>query len=188
MLSVPGFNRTIKTRMWRYFSAKGTYRWIDIVQDLVKGYNNSKHRSIGMTPNQVNLSNEAQVRDTLYPPLPQVQQKQRYKLNDSVRISRKKGPFEKGYQMTYGFEVFQISEVKDSYPITYGIKDYNQNIIKGSFYDSELQHVDKSDDIWTVEQIVRTRTRRKKKEYLVKWAGYPESANSWVPHHDLFKL
>ena len=174
--------------MWRYFSAKGTYRWINVVDDLVKGYNNSKHRSIGMAPNQVNLSNEADVRETLFPSIPQVQQKQRYNVNDTVRITRKKGPFEKGYQMTYGFEVFQISQVKDTYPITYAIKDYNQHDIKGSFYDAELQHVNKSDDIWTVERIVKSRTRRGKKEYLVKWAGYPESTNSWVLHQDLFRL
>ena len=183
-----GFNRTLKTLMWRYFSAKGTYRWVDVVQDLVKGYNNSKHRSIGMTPNQVNLENEADVRAKLFPPLPQVQQKQKFKIGDTVRITRKKGVFEKGYQMTYGFEVFGISQVKDTYPITYSIKDYNDEVIKGSFYTNELQHVDKSDDIWTVERIVDKRIRSGVTEYKVKWAGYPETVNSWVPHQDLFNL
>ena len=188
MFIVLGFNRTLKTRMWRYFSAKGTYRWIDIVDDLVKGYNNSKHRSIGMTPNQVNLSNEADVRQTLFPPTQQVQQKQKFALGDTVRVTRKKGVFEKGYQMTYGFEVFQIAQIKDTYPITYGIKDYNNLTIKGSFYENEIQHVDKSDNIWSVERIVQSRTRRGRKEYLVKWSGYPVSANTWIPHQDLFRL
>ena len=31
------FNRTLKTRMWKYFTAKNVY--IDIFQDIVHGYN-----------------------------------------------------------------------------------------------------------------------------------------------------
>ena len=38
--------RTLKTRMWRYFTAKRTRRYIDVLQDLVDSYNKSKHRSI----------------------------------------------------------------------------------------------------------------------------------------------
>ena len=35
--------RTLKTRMWRYFTAKRTRRYIDVLQDLVDSYNQSKH-------------------------------------------------------------------------------------------------------------------------------------------------
>jgi transposase InsO family protein len=38
--------RTLKTRMWRYFTAKKTMRYIDILPDLVLSYNHSVHRSI----------------------------------------------------------------------------------------------------------------------------------------------
>ena len=43
---VEGFNRTIKTRIWTYLSDHGTVRWVDISQDVVDAYNNSRHRSI----------------------------------------------------------------------------------------------------------------------------------------------
>ena len=45
---VEQFNQTIKTRIWTYLSDRGTVRWVDIIQDLVDAYNNSRHRSIGM--------------------------------------------------------------------------------------------------------------------------------------------
>ena len=131
---VERFNRTLKTRMWRYFSAKGTYKWIDVVQDLVDGYNNSKHRSIKMTPNQVNSTNEAEVRSNLFPPTVHTRELKKFKVGDTVRIARKKGTFEKGYKMTYGFEVFKISDVKDTYPLTYGIKDYDGEISCAGYY------------------------------------------------------
>ena len=38
---VEGFNRTLKTRMWKYFTTKNTRVYIDILQDIVQGYNNS---------------------------------------------------------------------------------------------------------------------------------------------------
>ena len=63
---VERFQRTIKEKMWRYFTANGTNRWIDILDDLILSYNDSYHRSIKCKPNQVNKSNEAQVYQNLY--------------------------------------------------------------------------------------------------------------------------
>ena len=47
---VEHFNRILKTRMWKYFTAKNTLVYIYILQDIVHGYNNSYHRSIGQAP------------------------------------------------------------------------------------------------------------------------------------------
>ena len=55
---VERFNRTIKTRIWTYLSDHGTVRWVDIIQDLVDAYNNSRHRSIGMSPADVQKKDE----------------------------------------------------------------------------------------------------------------------------------
>jgi IS30 family transposase len=32
---VERFNRTLKTKMWRYFTRTGSYRWIDVLPDLL---------------------------------------------------------------------------------------------------------------------------------------------------------
>ena len=105
-----------------------------------------------------------------------------------MRITRKKSIFQKGYEQTYSYEVFEISEIKNTYPITYGLRDYKGDEIKGSFYTNEIQLVDKSDNIWPIEKIVNTRKRRGHTEYLVKFLGYPNEANSWIPQQDLFNL
>ena len=44
------WNRTTKTKLWKYFTANGTHKYIDIIQPLVDRYNSTKHRSIGCTP------------------------------------------------------------------------------------------------------------------------------------------
>ena len=48
---VERFNHTLKTRMWKYFTAKNTPVYIDILQDIVQGYYN--HQSIGRAPASV---------------------------------------------------------------------------------------------------------------------------------------
>ena len=47
-------NRTFKNKMYRYFKAENTFRYMDVLQDVVESYNNTYHRSIGMKPSQVN--------------------------------------------------------------------------------------------------------------------------------------
>ena len=47
---VERFNKTMKTWMWKYFSANNTTRYLDILPALLTRYTHSIHRSIGMTP------------------------------------------------------------------------------------------------------------------------------------------
>ena len=58
---VERFNRTLKTAMWKYFCSKSTYKWIDILDQLVANYNSTKHSTILMKPMDVNNKNESQV-------------------------------------------------------------------------------------------------------------------------------
>jgi len=47
---VERFNRTLKTKMYRYFTHANTRRYVDVLDDFVHSYNNTYHRSIGMAP------------------------------------------------------------------------------------------------------------------------------------------
>ena len=55
------FNRTIKEKMWRYFTFKNNHKYIDILDQLLESYNNSYHRSIKTKPSSVNTSNENKI-------------------------------------------------------------------------------------------------------------------------------
>ena len=187
---VERFNRTLKERMFKYFTSRGTHRWVDVVQDLVNGYNQTKHSSTSFAPNDVVPANEDKVRKKLFPEVIKVKEhkKPAFKVGDSVRITRIKGVLEKGYEMRWSWEVFKVIEVKDTYPVTYSLSDYKGELIQGSFYKSELQLVDKSEDIWPIEKILRKRKRGGLTEYLVKFLGYPNEANTWIKHQDLFNV
>ena len=62
---VERFNRTIKNRMYKYFTYKNTLCYIDVLPQLVKSYNNTYHPSIKMKPSQVTKANEFKVWHTL---------------------------------------------------------------------------------------------------------------------------
>ena len=55
---VERFNRTIKNKMYKYFTAKGTLICINVLPQLVSSYNNTYHRSIKLKPSEVTKANE----------------------------------------------------------------------------------------------------------------------------------
>jgi transposase InsO family protein len=176
---VERFNRTIKTRIYRFLTFKNTKRWVDVLEDLVYSYNRTRHSSIGVAPIEVTASNENDIANKLYPPRASPP-KWLYKPGDLVRISVYKQIFEKGYLPNWSQELFKIRTRLPTDPVQYEICDLNGDAVSGKFYEAELQKVTKTDDIFKVEKVLKTRKRKGKVEYFVKWLGYPEKFNSWT--------
>ncbi len=81
--------------------------------------------------------------------------------------------------------MFTVSKVLKTNPVTYKIKDFNDEEVTGIFYEQELVKFDKQDQDFEVEKILKTRIKNGKKEYFIKWKGYPSSMNSWIPDENL---
>lgn len=168
------FNRTLKGLMWKEFSYQGTYKWINIYQELVDKYNNTYHRTIKMKPNQVNSLNEKSLLDTVYNNL-KVFKRPKFKVGDNVRISKYKHVFEKGYTPNWTTEIFKVKTVRNTNPNTYILKDYKGHDIKGGFYDFELMKT-KYPETYLVEKVIRRRGNM----LYVKWLGFTSEHNSWI--------
>ena len=178
---VERWNRTMKEKMWKYFSANSTSVYIDVLDDLVEQYNNTRHSSIKMTPVEASKKpNEIQVWRNMYPEHVEIKTHHaRFSVGDKVRITKKKKTFEKGYTPRWTEEVFTISAVQNTSPVTYKIPDLNGEEIQGTFYEAELQKTNQ--DVYRIEKVVK----KGKTKSLVKWKGYPASFNSWVSNQDL---
>ena len=48
--------KTIQGKIYKYFTYKQSYRYIDALQDITRAYNSSVHRSFKMAPVQVTMS------------------------------------------------------------------------------------------------------------------------------------
>lgn len=183
--------KTIKSKLYRYFTFKRDYTYIDRLQDFVNSYNTTYHRSIGMAPNQVTKDNETIVWWRLYWPNTLLKKQPfRFNVGDHVRITYLKTIFTREYDDKWTGEVFTISERKHrgALPI-YRLKDYNRDEIQGTFYQSELQKIDVNDnDLWKVEKILKSKGKGRNKQYFVKWLYWPKKFNSWINASDLTNI
>ncbi|XP_035234288.1 uncharacterized protein LOC118206136 [Stegodyphus dumicola] len=163
--------------MRKYFSEMNTYRYIDVIDKLIHSYNHTWHRSIQTEPANVNKHNEKQVWNQLYKDLPKPQPK--LKVGDTVRVSKLKMIFEKGYESNWTREIFTIHEILPRNPPVYRLKDLTGEVIEGTFYEKELQKILDS-GYYLVEKVLRERKRNGVAEYYVKFVGYPPKFNAWV--------
>ncbi|XP_063707911.1 uncharacterized protein LOC134836663 [Culicoides brevitarsis] len=93
-----------------------------------------------MAPNEIKPKHEKLLLQTVYKD--QIMQfateKPKFAVNDAVRISRIKKMFEKGHTFSWSVEIFRIHKVLNTTPRSYILKDYDGNIVGGSFYTEEL--------------------------------------------------
>lgn len=180
--------RTIKGKIFKYLTHANTFRYIDVLDDIVESYNDGFHRTIKMAPSEVNEKNILQVyRNTrnsqkLQPKVSRkVEKRAKLKVGDYVRISKSKTVFDKSYLPNYTEELFIVKSIVNRRPVVYYLKDLGEEEIEGTFYEAELQKV-KFDEgaARAIEKIIKQRTVGKKLQYLVKWRSYGPKFNSWI--------
>lgn len=182
---------TLKEKIWKYLNYNHTRRYIDVLQDMVQSYNGTYHKSIKMAPKDVTEAREAEVLENLYGHLWERNEKlkkPKFGKGQMVRISHAKREFCKGYMGNWTEEIFYVRDITYAKPyIVYKLEDWSHEPVEGSFYETELQAVDKDvKGYWKVEKILETKQLKNgTRKYLVKWEGYPTSMNSWVPEKDI---
>ncbi|CAG2245164.1 unnamed protein product [Mytilus edulis] len=187
--------KTIKTKIYRYFTYKQTYRYIEKLQSFADAYNHTVHRTIDMPPAEVTNANEEIARLSTYfsshsstKPVKRLQF--RYKKGDKVRITHLRNVFSREYDQKWTGEIFTVfRRYWRGQTQIYRIKDYNNDKITGSFYQSELQKVELSDnEQWKIEKIIKGKGTGRNKQYFVKWLNWPVKFNSWVKASDVKDL
>lgn len=168
---------SIKTRLMRYLSYKETSTFLPILQDIADSYNHTYHRTIGMRPADVKDSNQEEVRISTYMAQNLKNNKSninlkrfKFKLGDYVRISHLKTIFTRAYHQTFSGELFKVYKRyhRGTLPI-YRLQDMQQEEIKGTFYESELQKVDiDPNQTWKIEKILKSRGKGRNKQLYVK--------------------
>ena len=184
---VERFNRTIKQKMWKMLSANNNTVYFEKIDELLKNYNSSFHRSVHMTPSEASdVKNTKHVFANLYSDEIYKQvEKPKFRIGDRVRISKyKRKFFDKGFTPNWTEEIFVINEILSTKPVTYRLVDLQGEAVTGSFYEQELQR--SSQEIFRIEKVIRRDNKRKR--VLVKWSGYPAKFDSWIPMNKLNKL
>ena len=161
--------------MMEKFVKSNNIVWYNILPELLKTFNNKYHHTIKMKPIDVNKSNEKHIKNTVYN-YDITNKKPKYKINDLVRISLKRRQlFDKPTgNIKWSEELFKIYKVDKSNVITYQLKDMNDEIIEGQFYEKELQLSKNTTGEYIIEKVLKT----KNDKVYVKWRNYDSSFNS----------
>ena len=178
------FNRSLRELMMKEFVKNNNTVYYNTLPKLIKIYNNRYHSTIKMKPMQVNKNNEKYIKENIYT-YDKTSKNPKFKIEDLVRIFLKRRPiFDKlSSNIKWSEELFKIHSINKSNVITYKIKDLNDEIIEGIFYERELQKTKNTSEVYIMEKIIR----KNKNKYLVKWRGYSDDFNSYVDKDDIIK-
>ena len=181
---VERFNRSLRELMMKEFVKNNNTIWYNILPKLLKIYNNRYHSTIKMKPVEVNKNNEKYIKENIYT-YNKTSKNPKFKVNGFVRISlKRRNLFDKpSGNIKWSEELFKIHSINKSNVITYKIKNLNDKIIKGIFYEKELQKTKNTSEVYVIEKIIS----KNKNKYLVKWRGYSNDFNSWVDKDDIIK-
>lgn len=138
------FWRTLKNRLEIYMTQTGKKRWVDILPHIAASYNNTKHSTTQIPPNDVTKEMENYILHKLYDKYAAEPVKAIYKLGETVKIARNKVLFEKSSTSNFSKENFKISEIVNTKPVTYKLIDLNNEPIAGKFYAEELAKINLS--------------------------------------------
>lgn len=185
-------NRTIKDRLYRYFSEDNTLRWIDVLEDIVDDINNSVCRMTRMKPVDVNEVNAPALQRRLYKRHTEYPEANvpKFEVGDYVRVQEHRAVFEKGWNK-YTDKLFRVTGVEQDQGMNlYRLEDTLQRELPGRFYERELvKTVHFSETTTRIAHVVRTaagapRRRRKPngegRQQLVRWVGHGPEFDSWV--------
>ena len=133
--------RTLRNKLYRYFTYKNTLRFVDVLQQFVKAYV-TVPTSIGTAPTTVTDRRIFEIWNSMNDKRSRVRLGRiKFQVGQHVRISKEKMKFAKGSEQNYTDEIFRIIKVIPMTPRpVYELEDLN-GTLTGQFYGEELTPV-----------------------------------------------
>jgi transposase InsO family protein len=186
--------RTLRQKLYRYFSDNNTTNWVDVLPQVLKSINHSYCRPIGMRPVDVTRNNANALWQRLYGRANNDnddeiarRRKPNFETNDAVRLALAKPVFRKGTLPTYTDEIFRIRQVVNKgpkgqqQPVThYYLRDHKGKDIEGRVYASDMSKTREDEQTeYRIERVVK----KKGNKLQVKFIGYPDLY--WITNEQL---
>jgi hypothetical protein len=175
------FIRTLKEKLERFYTESGKHKYVDVLQDVVKSYNNSIHTSTKMAPSQVTLKTAEKARENLYGPDDMKIENDyhvhfEFKVGSYVRSVIQKSIFDKGYIANWSKEVYLVYFLNPSNPPTYKIKSLDGIEYDKNYYKQELQLVSNQEFPYDTFEIID----QNKNQVLVKQLNSEDQTIKWI--------
>ena len=146
------FQRTSKPKssLWNYMRKVQRCRYVDVLQDMVKSYNDTLHQTISMKPSEVTKGHvQRRLWWHQYKPKESYERfKQLHKVlfafkkGNHVCISHKAQTFQWGHDEKWTTEIFEVYQPFMHLGVhKYCLHNLQGEDLKGTFYKAELQHI-----------------------------------------------
>ena len=126
-----------KNILYRYMEDYG-YKYIHKLPQFIATMISRNNRRIDKKPNHVKNSDFMSI---LYSKPSREYKKPKFGIGDRVRISKYDLLFRKGYKPQFTQKLFEIVALATKKPATYTIKEEQEEVIRGKFYEKELIRV-----------------------------------------------
>jgi len=181
--------RTVRDKIYRYFTYTNSNRYIDVLQKFVDAYD-TVHSATGMAPSRVTDSDVLAIWQRMNKHIRRVRAvSATFRVGQNVRISKEKMKFKKWADKNFSREIFRINKVTKRTPRpVYELEDLNKTPIEGQFYQEELTPVRiTKQTVYKIDKILDERVRRGSREYLVLWQGYSKEFDSCIQYKEHLK-
>lgn len=192
-------NLTLRQKLNRVMTARGTRGYLKFLPEIVLGYNLAKNSATGMAPLAITSKDVPKVWDFLYGGTGRYKKvktfdarKPKLQQGDRVRLAKDLDTYEKA-SANFGWtsEVFTVDNVTRADPSMFSVRDDANEKITGRLYTAELQRIDKAVDggVYMIDKIKEVKGRGASRRLLVSWKGYESPKfDSWIKESDLEKL
>lgn len=117
---VERFNRTIKELLYKYLQSTDSKTITVVLPKILSNYNNSFHRTIGMSPNEVNEKTQEEAFDNIVNHATK-RIRETISVGDSVRVRLKRKSFDKGYKPKYSKQVYKVDRIDGRFYFIHGL-------------------------------------------------------------------
>jgi hypothetical protein len=190
---VERFNLTLQRLLFQICTYENTNNWVLQLPKALKIYLNRYHRTIKMTPSQAEMKKNQSILSNIYferydklnP-----KHKTKFAVGEKVRISLLRTKFGRGYHEYFSTEVWIIKKILKNLPYPrYIVQDETGEELDAILNENELVSFSPPQDTsYIIEKVIKSRKKGKKKQYFVKWEGYPSKFNSWVNEEEIKHL
>ena len=184
--------KNIQRRIYAHLLENESLDYIEYLPHVCYAYNNSYHRSIAMTPVQAKQNEnfqKIQMQNLVkFHKMKEVKVKPRFKIGDIIRVSldKRKNTFARSYNLQNSYAKYEIYKIstKNTVHAKYFLKHVasNEVINNGYFYDWQLSLCT---NLEFRGNVIKTRKRKGKTEYLFTYKGYPSRFDEWKTTKDI---
>lgn len=178
-------NRSLRNYIRRWQHERGTMRYVDHLQEIVRDYNENRvHSTIKLPPAQVTRANEKEILEKIYGAANRRRcVNPKYHVGQAIRLFLTRKTFEKEKQ-NFTTEIYFISEVHNiSHPCLYSLINVDGEDIIGKVYGLEVTAV-RRPSLFLVDKILKESNGKS----LVRLKGMDKNRDEWIANEDIHTI